>query len=303
VRRTSHGTINTHTNPGKSPSRLQKKPQPPPIEDEATQIDQPKVRRSIEDELFNNVPSFDDGTPQSDPDAATAIRGGEIRNEPTNRRRISGSFAKTGDGKLHRMSATLGKTFQRRREQIGLTLQQVAKLSGIGEQELRGYEAGASQNRLLYDHAVILARVLGVRPQEMPGLRPREQKEDVGAQIGELARVLLSGPIITFEGKSGERFGGDLDRLATAPQFALQVGDHSLGEAWPKGAVLSFIAEQPLPGDVVLLRHRRSKLLALRRLTPPSYNGLQPWQPAYVAGGEWMAIGRLQIVIPRLPQQ
>jgi hypothetical protein len=50
-----------------------------------------------------------------------------------------------------------------------------------------------------------------------------------------------------------------------------------------------------------LLRHRRSKLLALRRFTPPTFNGLAPWQPAYVAGGEWLAIGRLTVTLPRLP--
>ena len=93
------------------------------------------------------------------------------------------------------------------------------------------------------------------------------------------------------------------DRQWFKSRQGLQIGDSSLGDAWPRGSVLSFIAEVPQPGDVTLLRHRRSKLLALRRLTPPTYAGLQPWQPAYVAGGEWMAVGRLQVVLPRLPPQ
>src|SRR5205809_237837 len=136
VRRTSHGTINTGTNPGKAPSGLRKKHAPPPptdyADDAATQIDSPKTRSSLEDELF------------------------------------------------------------------GLSIDQVSKLSGINGQTLKAYETTGGPDRLLYDHAVILARVLGVRPQEMPGLRPRETKDDVAGLIGELSRAVLQGPLITF---------------------------------------------------------------------------------------------------------
>jgi hypothetical protein len=312
VRRTSHGTINVSTNPGKSPSGLRKKNHAPPIEadeDAATQIDGPKIRSTLEDDF--QVPDFSGSSKSApskplyhEPDAPTVVKGA---------RRTTGQFDKkpppapAGEEKpaqkLHRMSTTLAKIFQRRREQIGLTIQQVSKLSGINEQALKAYEAVGGPDRLLYDHVVILARVLGVRPQEMPGLRPRESKDDVPALITELSRAVVQGPLITFEGRNGERFGGDLDRLTTAPAFSVQIADSSLGDAWPKGSLLSFVAEQPMPGDVTLLRHRRSKLLALRRLTPPTYNGLMPWQPAYVAAGEWMAVGRVQLVLPRLPQQ
>jgi transcriptional regulator with XRE-family HTH domain len=332
VRRTSHGTINVSTNPGKTPgANLRKKPQPPPIEpddDAATQIDphQGKMRHPIEPDFFE-VPDFSTPTPsvakspkhhaqelhaQTEADAATMVRGGTGGGKRTTgqfdkpekiEKRQSGSYDKPGGQKLHRMSTTLAKVFQRRREQIGLSLEQVAKLSGINVQSLKSYEQTAGPDRLLYDHAVILSRVLGVRPQEMPGLRPREQKDDVPALVTELGRAILQGPVITFDGRNGERFGGDLERLNTAPAFALQINDSSLGDAWPKGSLLSFVSEQPQPGDVTMLRHRRSKLLAIRRLTPPTYNGLQPWQPAYVAAGEWMAIGRLQLVIPRLPKE
>jgi hypothetical protein len=303
---------------------LRKKHQPPPVDpldDAATQIDGPKLRSSLEDDLFN-VPDFSGGKPilQNDPDAPTAIRGGgggkrqtgqfdssgasrHDRKQSGDERKQSGDFGKPGQQKLHRISTTLAKVFLRRREQIGLSLDQVSKLSGINAQTLKAYEMTGGPDRLLYDHAVILARVLGVRPQEMPGLRPRESKDDVAGIVGELARAVLQGPLITFEGRNGERFGGDVDRLSTAPAFALQIGDNSLGDAWPKGSLLSFIAEQPMAGDITLLRHRRSKLLALRRLTPPTFNGLMPWQPAYVAAGEWMAVGRVQMVLPRLPQQ
>jgi Helix-turn-helix len=282
-----------------------------PVDEDATQLDGPRgmmQKSPLEDELFN-VPDFNAGKHlTNDPEAPTVVRsGGAITNKKQTgqfEKKQSGNFEKPGaPQKLHRLSLTLSKMFQRRREQIGLAMGQLSKLSGIAEAQLKAYEAGSSTEKLTYDHAVILARVLGVRPQEMPGLRPRESSNDVAALVGELGRAVLQGPVITFEGRNGERFGGDLDRLGTAPSFALQIGDSSLGDSWPKGSLLSFIAEQPQPGDVTLLRHRRSKLLALRRLTPPTYNGLQPWQPAYVAAGEWMAIGRLQVVVPRLPKE
>ncbi len=163
------------------------------------------------------------------------------------------------------------------------------------------FEGTGGNHRLIYDHAVVIARVLGVRPQDMPGLRMRDAKDEVAPALDELERALLAGPQLVFEGKSGERFGGDLERVATTPAFAVRVGDGSLGDAWPRGTVLGFVADdKPQIGDVVLLRHRKSRLLALRRFAPPSYTGLVAWQPAYVcSGGEWIAVGRLRAILPR----
>src|SRR5438128_3918100 len=104
VRRTSHGTINTGTNPGKSPSGLRKKHQPPPAmddDDAATQIDGPKIKSSLEDELFNSpAPSL---PMQNDPDAATVVRGGASSKRTTGQfeRKQSGSYDKPGGQKLH----------------------------------------------------------------------------------------------------------------------------------------------------------------------------------------------------------
>jgi hypothetical protein len=89
--------------------------------------------------------------------------------------------------------------------------------------------------------------------------------------------------------------------VVTTPAFALKIGDDSLGDFWPRGTLCAFAADpNPQARDVVLLRHRRSKMLALRRYTPPQYAGLVAWQPAYpVTSGEWLCIGRLQLVLPR----
>jgi hypothetical protein len=201
-----------------------------------------------------------------------------------------------------RLSPTLMKVFQRKREQIGLSIQQLAKLTGIDEEELLRFEGTNGQHRMIYDHVVLVARVLGIRPNEMPGLRSaRDAKDAAGAALGSLQTALLAGPVLTFEGKSGERFGGDLERLGTTPHFAVRIGDGSLGEGWPKGALLGFIVDtSPTPGDVVLVRNKRVKQLGLRRASAQGWAPLASWQPAYPHGGDWLAMARLQVLLPRL---
>jgi transcriptional regulator with XRE-family HTH domain len=203
-----------------------------------------------------------------------------------------------------RLSPTVLKIFQRKREQIGLSLEQLSKISGISLAELKRMDLADPDYRLTYDHAVVLARVLGIGPQEMPGLRARPTKDGPAERLDQIQSWLLSGPVVIFEGASGERFGGDVERVTVTPSFAVKVGDASLGDPWGPGMVLGFVAcggdVQPRAGDVVLLRHRRSKTLALRRLMPPAFVGLAPWQPSYVASsGEWLAVGRLGVILPR----
>lgn len=200
-----------------------------------------------------------------------------------------------------RLSPTLMKVFQRKREQIGLSLAQVAALTGIDEDELVRFEGTNGQHRLVYDHVVLLAKVLGIRPADMPGLRSsREGKDAAGAALGSLQTALLSGPILTFEGKSGERFGGDLERVGTTPHFGVRIGDSSLGDAWPRGALLGFVMDAaPSPGDVVLVRHKRTKQITMRRATGQAWAPLVSWQPAFPVGGDWLPLARLQVVLPR----
>jgi hypothetical protein len=200
-----------------------------------------------------------------------------------------------------RLSPTLMRVFKRRREQIGLTVAQVARLAGIEEEELSRFEGTGGNHRLYYDHVVVLARVLGVRPQDLPGLRPRETKDAQAMALHALGTALSAGAMLVFEGKSGERFGGDLERLGTVPDFGLRIGDGSLAEHWPRGALLAFVTDtQPKKGDVVILRHKKTRQLLLRRLTPSSWAGLAEWQPSYPApSAEWLPIARLAAVLPR----
>jgi transcriptional regulator with XRE-family HTH domain len=202
-----------------------------------------------------------------------------------------------------RLSPTLMKIFHRRRQQIGLSIEQLAKLSGVDRAELERFEGTEGRHRLLYDHAVVVARVLGLKPGELPGLRAKESRDGVRQHLSDLYAAMASGPTLTFEGKSGERYGGDLERVIVTPAFTVQVGDHSLADVFPKGTLLLFAPESQLaPGDVCLLRHARSSQLALRRLKPPSWMGIKDWQPALpVPGNEWRPVGRLQVALPRAP--
>ena len=200
-----------------------------------------------------------------------------------------------------RLSPTLMRIFQRKREQIGLSIEQVAKLTGIDVEELTRFEGTNGQHRLVYDHAVLLARVLGISPKDMPGLRSaKEARDAVGAALGSLMTTLCTGPLLTFEGKQGERFGGDLERVGTTPHFGVKIGDSSLGESWPRGALLGFLMDSaPAAGDVVLVRHKKTKQLALRRANPKGWAPLAQWQPPFPVGGDWLPVARLQVVLPR----
>ena len=51
--------------------------------------------------------------------------------------------------------------------------------------------------------------------------------------------------------------------------------------------------------EVVLVRHKRTKQLALRRATGQAWAPLASWQPAFPVGGDWLPLARLQVVLPR----
>ncbi len=200
-----------------------------------------------------------------------------------------------------RISPALMAIFKRKREQIGLSIEQVAKLAGVDEREYMRFEATQGGHRLIYDHAIVIAKVLGVSPAEMPGLRPLPGKDEtVAARLTALEHALVSGPLLVFEGANGERYGGDIERVILTAGFALRIGDASLGDTFPRGAVLGFsTGAVTRDGDVVLLRHKKNKQLALRRLSGAAYSGIANWQSSFLLdGGEWIVAGRLQVLIP-----
>jgi transcriptional regulator with XRE-family HTH domain len=200
-----------------------------------------------------------------------------------------------------RISPALMSIFKRRREQIGLSIEQVAKMAGVEENEYMRFEATQGGHRLIYDHAIVIAKVLGVPPADMPGLRPLQGKDEtVATKLTALEQALVAGPLLVFEGQSGERFGGDIERVIVTPGFALKIGDASLGDIFPRGAVLGFsTGAVTRDGDIVLLRHKKNKQLALRRLSGVAYSGIASWQQSFlIDSGEWIVAGRLQVLIP-----
>ncbi len=254
---------------------------------DATNVDGPRVAAPsfASDTLPSDLMVDDDDAAGDDVEDPTIYRGDKPPKPSSSRR----------------LSPTLMRIFQRKREQIGLSMAQLAKLTGIDEAELMRFEATNGQHRLVYDHAVVLARVLGIAAKDLPGLRSaKEARDAVGAALGSLTTALCTGPLLTFEGRSGERFGGDLERIGTTPHFGVKIGDGSLGDAWPRGALLGFLMDaSPTVGDVVLVRHKRSKQLALRRATKEAWAPLASWQPPYPLTGEWVPVARLQAVLPR----
>lgn len=224
-----------------------------------------------------------------------AIRGGEdeLLDDPVR------DQAQRSPGTDRRLTPTLLRVFARRRKQIGVSLDQVARLSGISTAELVRYEDEAVPTSITYDQVVVLARVLGVSLEDLPGLRPREERFPLGLTLAELERALFGAPLLRFEGASGERFGGDVERAAASKAFTVRIDDDSLAPAMFRGALLGFMnGTRVRPGSVVLLRHRRSSLMAMRRLDATLYRGILPWQPSYPIGGEWLVSGSLEVTLP-----
>jgi transcriptional regulator with XRE-family HTH domain len=198
-----------------------------------------------------------------------------------------------------RLTPTLLRIFTRRRKEIRLSIDQLARLSGITLDQLAAFERERPNTAITFDQVVVLARVLGVGTDQLPGLRPRENRTHIGVVLAELERTMQTAPLLRFEGRGGERYGGDVERAASSKAFTVRIEDDSLEPVLWRGMQLGFMSgTRPRPGGVLLLRHRRSALLALRRNHPEGYVGLLPWQPSYVVGGEWHVVGSLEVVLP-----
>ena len=241
------------------------------------------------------MPAYLEADPDADPDPDPDFRAGA--DQPTVADASEGELARLSGER--RLTPTLLRIFARRRKQVGVSIEQVARLSGISKAELIRYEDETTPASISYDQVVVLARVLGLSTDELPGLRPREERFPLGLTLAELERGLLGAPLLRFEGTNGERYGGDVERAAASRAFTVRVEDSSLEPALYRGALLGFMnATRVRPGAVVLLRHRRSSLMAMRRLEPTLYRGVLPWQPSYPIGGEWQVAGSLEVTLP-----
>jgi transcriptional regulator with XRE-family HTH domain len=228
------------------------------------------------------------------PALGSGAYGSQLATQPTAVRDVA-----TAPADERRLTPTLLKILSRRRQQIRLSLDQLARLSGISIHHLEQFEQPKVGQTITYDQVVVLARVLGIQVDQLPGLRPRENRPHLGVLLAELERTMLGAPMLRFEGKHGERFGGDVERAAGSKACTVRVEDDSLEPVLPRGSLLGFMSgTTQRPGHILLLRHRRSALLALRRNEPPNFAGLLAWQPSYVAGGEWHVIGSMEVLLP-----
>ncbi len=198
-----------------------------------------------------------------------------------------------------RLTSTLLRIFSRRRLQIRLSTEQLSRLSGISVEQLATLENPRPGQTLSYEHAIVLARALGVSSDEMPGLRRRDQRAHLSVTLSDLERAMIASPLLRFEGKHGERYGGDVERAASSKAYTDRIEDDSLVPSFSRGSMLAFLSgTRPKVGSTLLLRHLRSSILALRRYEPPAYAGVASWQPGYVAGGEWHVVGCLEAMLP-----
>ena len=99
------------------------------------------------------------------------------------------------------------------------TVKQVAKLAGIDEAEYARFEGTQGNYRLVYDHVIVVARVLGIAAHDLPGLRARNSQEQ-NVALTDVERALRAGLVLVFEGTKGERFVGDAERVGATPSFA-----------------------------------------------------------------------------------
>ena len=109
--------------------------------------------------------------------------------------------------------------------------------------------APTGRHRLVHDHVVLLARVLGIRPTSRharaaaSGRRPRDA---AGMAIARpVQTALLAGPIRRSRARSGERFGGDLERVGDAALRRPARRRDARRAGWPKARCSAFVARRP----------------------------------------------------------
>jgi len=195
-----------------------------------------------------------------------------------------------------RIHLQLAQLLARRRRAIDLGLAQASALSGIPAADLERYEREPTA-RVPYEHVVVLARVLGIPTSELPGLRDAGETP-VQQAVKSAARALAEPLRVVYTSDGGDdRWSGPVDALAEVGEFAIEIGDDSLGEVFPRGTVLGFLRTRaPRPGDVVLALHRSSSMVVLRRARDPLLVGLTSDQPNYQLDRTWSILGRAVVI-------
>ena len=151
---------------------------------------------------------------------------------------------------------------------------------------------GAARARARHRAEGPAGAALGARSRATPSAR----------RSARLSTTLCSGPLLTFEGKSGERFGGDLERVGTTPHFGVKLGDGIARRRTGRAArcSASCMDATPTAGDVVL-GAPQARPSSWRCAARPARRGRR-WprgSPSFPVGGDWVPVARLQVVLPR----
>lgn len=200
-----------------------------------------------------------------------------------------------------RIALQLARVLKRKREEIRISLPQVAALSGIAAPRLAGYEA---DGKVPFDHVLVLARILGVAHGDLPGMRSSGESP-VGRSISTVKQALAETLRLTYRGAGRDELAGSLDAVQGAPEFAVEIVDDGVGEL-RRGSLLAFVRERgavtagaaALQHAIVVANHLRSGILSLRRLQGDLLVGLSPDAPSYhIDPGEWDLCGRMVMIL------
>lgn len=80
-----------------------------------------------------------------------------------------------------------------RRQELGLSLEEVGKICGVSKSTVKKWETGYIEN-MRRDKVALLASALKVSPLEILGIQPTIQEEDLPADAIELAKLISSYP-------------------------------------------------------------------------------------------------------------
>lgn len=196
-----------------------------------------------------------------------------------------------------RLALILGRVIKRRREAIHLTLAQVASMTNISQTQLAGYEAGS---KTPYDHAILLARLLGIRLDDLPGLRASSTTPLLAA-IEETRRRAGETMRFAYTCERGEKLLGATDTLTGLSEFIVEIDDSSIA-GYPRGTMLGFLRERGTPPrldpGLVVAQHRRSRLTVLRLVRGDVLVGLAKHVPCYQFERDaWDILGHLVLVV------
>jgi transcriptional regulator with XRE-family HTH domain len=110
-------------------------------------------------------------------------------------------------------SADMAKKIKELRKEKNMTLEEVAKIVGVGKSTVRKWETGMIKN-MRRDKIVLLAKALGTTPVSLMGWEEQQKKNDIQADI-----ILKMRTDSTFMSVVENLYKLDNDKLETINQM------------------------------------------------------------------------------------